>query len=55
MDRVPAALFFDRGGSLAPFRRLFLQMLVAVRTTPAACSSSAIIYGSPTRLRSRPI
>ena len=38
----------------ALFRRLFLEMLVAV-TTPAACSSSASTRGSPIRLHSLPI
>ena len=38
----------------ALFRRLFLRCW-SPRTMPAACSSSAIMYGSPTRLRSRPI
>ena len=55
VDRVPTALFFDRWRfsrrcSAGCFWRCWSR-----RTTPAACSSSAIMCGSPTRLHSRPI
>ena len=38
----------------ALFRRLFLKMLLTAHHA-GRCSSSAIMYGSPTRLHSRPI
>jgi hypothetical protein len=38
----------------ALFRRLFLKMLLTAHHA-GSCSSSAIMYGSPTRLHSRPI
>ena len=55
LDRLPAALFSDRGGSLGVCSAGCFWRCWSPRIDAGACSSSAIMRGSPTRLRSRPI
>ena len=55
LDRVPTTLFFARAGALARCSAGCFWRCWSRPTTPAACSSSASMRGSPIRRHSLPI